>query len=226
MTEGLYVIAILLVVALPIARVVWVTRQRRYFVFFQVVDGRTGAPHAGAEVLGIRGRNHWSATGVGFGDAMVIEKRSAPKLVPLGRLDGQGRFRRELGFRSYGGFEVRLPGVVAGSVGVESVAEYTRFPSEPYTCAVETGRLVPPKRVSPLTQGLAPGEALRVRDGYTNRYEAPEKEDVVQCYATLDEVKQRAHGGGLDRYWKVSGRHVLDYDGGYQLTVERCERVR
>lgn len=212
----------------PIVFVVIALRKRRRYVWLRLVDEKTKAPIAGAKVFGIRySATYANVQSMHGGAAFVptIQGQSHERRNLLGQLDAEGRFQRVVGHREYGAFLIEAPGVTGGVIGVESVADYDRFPNEPYVCTVTHGMIAPPRKRSNLSRGLEPGETVTRREGYTNRYEKPEIHDTVIAYPTLEAAKRHAHGGGLDRYWKVEGVFLSDFQDGWHLEVESVRRA-
>ena len=214
-------VLVLLMVVIGIA----MYRRRRY-VFFRLVDGRTSSPITGARVYGLRySASHASVTTVSAGLAFVPTGDVHETRDLVGELDTSGQFQRWFGHGEYAALWIEAPGVTGGMIGIDAVADYDRFPAEPYVCTVASGMIAPPRRRSNIIGGLGPGEAPTRREGYTNRYERPQPHETVICHATLDEAKRHAYGGGLDRYWKVEGIFVTDGASGFQLEVEHVERA-
>lgn len=203
-------------------------RKRRRYVWFRLVDEKTKAPLAGAKVFGVRYAGTHAAVPTMDGHIAFVPTMGGghERRKLLGHLDAEGRFQRVVGFREYAAFWIEAPGVTAGLIGVDSVAEYARFPKEPYVCTVTHGGMIaPPKKRSPISMGLEPGEMVTRREGYTNSYEKPEQHDTVIAYPTLEAAKRHAHGGGFDRYWKVEGIFLADFQDGFHLKVESVRRA-
>ncbi len=226
MAEVIAIIVAAIVIAFALIRLAVRLRRGRRYVFLRLVDGKTNQPIAGANVFGLRSSGTQATVKtVDGGLAFVPTGAGKEERILLGQLDDAGELQREFSPTEYGALWIEAPRVAKGVIGIESVADYDRFPDEPYVCTVAFGIIAPPRKRSNLVRGLAPGQVATRREGYTNLYERPELYDTVICYATLEEAKRHSHGPMFDRFWKVEGVYVTDVMDGFQLEVEHVERA-
>lgn len=194
---------ILGVPALAIGALLVQLRRRRRFAYFRVVDEKTNAPLTGAEVLAIRTTGNQPV--VAHHAQLLSGLVSQEHHDRVGTLDADGSFRRVFSASGTGALLVRGAGITTGLIGIESVSAYGAYPREPYVCVLRMGTIAPPANRSPMSLGLAPGEAPERGEGYVNLYERPAVGDEAICWPTLEEAKANNMSGSMARYWSVRG---------------------
>ncbi len=207
--------------ALAIGLLLVQLRRRRRFAYFRVVDEKTNAPLAGAEVFVVR-MTHGRPAIAHVGGGSSVEHHD-----PVGTLDATGSFRGVFSASGVGALTVRGAGITSGIIGIESVSDYGAHPREPYLCLLRMGVIAPPAKPSAMSLGLAPGEVPEPREGYVNVYERPAAGDTLVCWPTLEEAKANNMSGSMARYWRARGSLSGPGIGGesFLIAIETAERV-
>lgn len=233
--EVAYIVSTIIGLGLPLALVAILIvrlRQRRLFVHFRLIDEKTHLPLAGAEVFLIRAHQsqayvmHHSAASAFAGANATVHGgvQGGEQLKKVGVLDATGAFRGIFSAGS-GGLTVRGPGIAAGLMGMESVADIGVYPAEPYVCVVRMGMIAPPVKQSAASLGLAPGEQPERAGGFMESYERPVLHEAGICWPTAEEAKAGSMSGGMSRLWKVQGTKRGPGIGGnsFLLAVDHIE---
>lgn len=213
--------------------VIYRLRQRRLFVHFRLIDEKTQQPVAGAEVFRIFAHKrashvlqHGSASAFSGGANLMVHggQQGEEQLTKVGALDHTGAFRGIFPAGS-GGLTVRAPGISAGLIGMESVADHGAYPAAPYVCVVRMGMIAPPMKSSGAALGLAPGQAPDRASGFVESYERPELHTELICWPSIEEAKAGSMSGGMSRMWRVHGIKRGPGIGGNSvlLTIEHIE---
>lgn len=127
-----------------------ILKKKRY-VFFRLLDEKTGRPVAGVQVRGLVVSNSYTpsyATSMGSIPVYAVTKQTSEKYKLLGYTDEQGTFRRKVSFLSYGALwlENENPSV-HGLVSRDHVSQEGGFPARPFVCKVAFGMVQPPEHV-------------------------------------------------------------------------------